>query len=104
VQEADPHSTLHAVRAFLRWRAAQPALVEGDIHFLDAPEPILAFTRSQGARTVVAAFNLSATDVAWTLPQGERATGLAVPGMQPCQLQNGRVRLPAHGVFFATVD
>ena len=49
-QDADPHSALNLARRFLHWRKSLPALVEGDIRFLDAPEPLLVFVRSLGGR------------------------------------------------------
>ncbi len=104
VQEADPRSTLHAVRAFLRWRAAQPGLVDGDIHFLEADEPVLAFVRSHSGRRWLAVFNLSASAATYALPQGQPDSPVAVPGVQAGSLDRGQVSLPPHGVFFAMAD
>ncbi len=104
LQEADPRSTLHAVRAFLRWRAAQPVLVHGAIRFLDAPEPVLAFVRVHEGRSLLAVFNLSAATVDWTLPDAMRVQPIAVPGVQAGRQDDGTLHLPAHGVFFATCD
>ena len=103
-QEADPRSTLHAVRAFLRWRAAQPALVEGDIRFVDADEPVLAFERAHDGRRWLAVFNLSAGDATYALPPGASHEPVVVPGVQAGTRVDGDVRLPPHGVFFATID
>src|SRR3546814_15231827 len=47
-QDADPGSVLNATRRFLRWRQSLPALLGGDIRFLDAPEPVPAFPRRGG--------------------------------------------------------
>ena len=44
----------------MHWRRQQPALCWGDIRFVDAAEPVLAFTRTLDGQTVLAAFNLSA--------------------------------------------
>jgi alpha-glucosidase len=49
-QDADAGSVLNAVRAFLGWRKTQPALVQGAIRFLDAPEQVLAFVREHEGR------------------------------------------------------
>jgi hypothetical protein len=43
-QDARADSVLNATRAFLRWRKAQPALVEGSIHFVDAPPELRQLT------------------------------------------------------------
>lgn len=99
-QERDPDSVLHAVRAFLRWRAGQPALVTGDIRMLDAPEPVLAFVRGAGLLVV---FNLSADVARWTLPDGMHALPVDVPGVTPGTLDDGRLTLPPHAAFYGTL-
>jgi alpha-glucosidase len=96
VQEQAADSVLHAVRAFLHWRNAQPALVQGAIRFLDAPAQVLAFERSHEGQRLLLAFNLSAEPCDWPLP----VTGapLAVPGPVAATLEGGVVRLPPRGV------
>jgi alpha-glucosidase len=58
-QEADPDSLLHFYRSALAFRKAHPALVDGDIAFLKANEPVLAFRRSTDAESILCVFNLS---------------------------------------------
>ncbi|HSX60189.1 MAG TPA: alpha-glucosidase [Tahibacter sp.] len=58
-QAGDATSTLERVRRFLAWRRQQPALVRGEIAFLDVPEPVLAFRRRSPEQTLLVAFNLS---------------------------------------------
>ncbi|HET8817936.1 MAG TPA: alpha-glucosidase family protein [Xanthomonadaceae bacterium] len=99
-QERDPGSVLHAVRAFLAWRAGQPALVTGDILMLDAPEPVLAFIR--GGETLVV-FNLSAGAVEWRLPAGMQARALDAPGIAGGTLAGSLLTLPARGAFYGTL-
>jgi alpha-glucosidase len=102
-QEAAPDSTLHAVRRFLRWRRTQSALVAGEIRFLDAPEPVLAFVRADAGGELLVVFNLSADAVAWPLPPGLSPRTVDAPGVAAGQLDDGRLRLPAHGAFYATL-
>ncbi|RZA11668.1 MAG: alpha-glucosidase, partial [Lysobacteraceae bacterium] len=64
-QEREPASVLNAARAFLHWRKAQPALVQGSIRFIDAPSPLLVFVREHQGRRLLVAFNLSADVVEW---------------------------------------
>jgi alpha-glucosidase len=59
----------------MQWRRQQPALRDGDIRFLDAPEPVLAFVREHEGRRLLLAFNLSPVAVAWDAPE---ATGEAL--------------------------
>jgi alpha-glucosidase len=70
VQAADPNSVLNALRAFLAFRAGAPALIKGDIRFLDASEPVLAFERSHGGEALLCTFNLSPEPQAWQAPAG----------------------------------
>ncbi|MEJ0045460.1 MAG: alpha-amylase family glycosyl hydrolase [Rhodospirillales bacterium] len=58
-QEADPDSLLHWVRRFLAWRRTQPALIDGEIRFLELPEPLLGFERGDGITLI---FNLGEVD------------------------------------------
>ena len=108
-QERDPESVLNAVRAFLRWRHGQPALVTGAIRFLDAPEPVLAFVRgdqsdSADATALLVAFNLSGAAVEWPLPAGLSAQAIDAPGVRGGHVDAGVVRLPAHGAIYAALD
>ena len=97
-QHADAGSTLNAVRAFLAWRRTQPALTRGSIRFLDTPEPVLAFVREHDGQRLLAAFNLSdaGTDLAMA---GVDADAVNLPGFASGSLREGRLRLPAYGVF-----
>ena len=101
-QDANHASVLNATRAFLQWRKTQHALVEGDIAFLDAPEPILAFVRRHGDRAMLVAFNLSEREVEWTLPMHADATPIEAPGVNAGSIRNGRMVLPARGVLYAS--
>ena len=101
-QEADAASVLNAVRAFLRWRKTQPALVQGSIRFLDAPESILAFVREHGGRSVLVAFNLSAASVEWRAP--DRIALLDAPGIDAAALRDGLLHFPPRSAAFATLE
>ncbi|GLQ86537.1 alpha-glucosidase family protein [Dyella flagellata] len=102
-QEADANSVLHGFRRFMRWRAAQPALRQGDIRLLDLPEPILAFVRKHGSEQVLAAFNLGKHPQAVPLAGFDAATPLDGHGLQQGALRNGQLELPGHGVLFARI-
>jgi alpha-glucosidase len=105
-QDADPQSVLNATRAFLRWRRTQPALVAGDITFLDTDEPVLAFTRRDHASgdTLLVAFNLSAGDATWTVPADLSLRAIDVPGPVAGALGGATLRLPPRAAFFAAVS
>lgn len=101
VQEADPHSVLNAARAFLRWRASQPALMHGAIRFVDAPEPVLAFERVHTDGTLLVAFNLSDRPVRWTPPAHTALRWIEVPGQAGADVQGSGMLLPPHAAAFA---
>jgi alpha-glucosidase len=69
-QNADESSTLAFYRAALAWRKQHPCLQTGEIAFLKAAEPVLAFTRLEGNDGLLCVFNLSAE------PQSLTVTGL----------------------------
>ena len=102
-QDVDPDSTLNATRTFLRWRKRQPALVHGDIRFLDASEPVLAFTRTDGAQSLLVVFNLSAMPAEWTPPAGLVPHVIEDHDLASARFEDGRVRLDARGVLYARI-
>jgi alpha-glucosidase len=53
VQDGDPASMLELYRAALRLRRAHPALGDGTLRWLEAPEGVLAFARDPGFACVV---------------------------------------------------
>ena len=58
-QDADPDSTLAFARSMIALRQASPALTVGTLHFLDVPDPVLAFVRRDGEEAIACLFNLS---------------------------------------------
>lgn len=61
-QESNPDSALAFARHFLAGRKRTAALRLGDIAFVDAEKPVLAFTRSHGSERVLCVFNMSGED------------------------------------------
>ncbi|MBT9445790.1 MAG: alpha-glucosidase [Hyphomonadaceae bacterium] len=70
LQERDPHSTLHFARRAIALRRRFSALRTGGQRFVDAPAPMLVFERGEGESALLCAFNLGASPVAWSLPEG----------------------------------
>ncbi|MDQ3040442.1 MAG: alpha-glucosidase family protein [Pseudomonadota bacterium] len=101
-QDARPDSVLNATRAFLRWRKAQPALVEGSIRFVDAPPELLAFVREHQGQRMLAAFNLSDTEVSWPAPAGIAL--LEAPGIDAAAMRDGCLKFPPRGAVYATLQ
>jgi len=102
-QEIEPDSPLNRLRRFLRWRREQPALRRGEIRFLGAPEPILAFQRRLDTVTVLAAFNLSAEPQRAQLPVSGRIRALEGHGLPSGCIEGHEIELPSYGVIFAEI-
>ncbi|MCW7540938.1 alpha-glucosidase family protein [Aquabacterium sp. A7-Y] len=104
VNEADPASPLHFTRRFLAWRKTQPALIEGDIVFLDTPEPVLALVRTPASgKPLLALFNLGKEAVTLELPDAPASRALDGHGfdaLQCGQRDGHRFTLPAYGAYF----
>ena len=92
---------LQAARAFLAWRKAQPALLEGPIRMLQSPEPVLAFEREHAGERLLVVFNLSGEARRWPLPAGVHVEALRVPGVEAGTIGDGVVALPPRGAFYA---
>jgi alpha-glucosidase len=103
-QSEDRHSVLNNCRGFLRWRKRHEALRFGDIKFVDVPQPVLAFTRRCADSRIFAAFNLS--DQAVDVPVPERLQAqlqqIDSVGVLAGEVRDHRLKLPGHGVVFAT--
>ncbi|WBS01929.1 alpha-glucosidase family protein [Pseudoduganella sp. SL102] len=100
VQEADPASPLNFARRLIAWRRTMPQLTRGDIEFLEAPGPVLAFRRTlPGERAVLCVFNLGGNEVTFALPQARGAQKLGEAGL-PGEIVDGIARLPACGGWY----
>lgn len=67
-QEADPDSTLNAVRKLIHWRQQQPALVGGDMTVLDNTGEALCWIRESGEQSLLVALNLTGEELRLPLP------------------------------------
>jgi alpha-glucosidase len=66
-QEADKASTLAYARAFLAARKTLAVLRTGEMKFVPAPTPILAFSRNLDGERLLCVFNLSRGPVTFGL-------------------------------------
>ena len=108
--EQEQQAPLHFMRQFLAWRKQQPALVAGEVEYLDGSREVLTLIRrpaqaGQG-RSIHAGFNFSAEPQSVALPAGLALSRLEVPGLPAHQqgwLDGQRLELPPYGVFFAAL-
>ncbi|MEL4340068.1 alpha-glucosidase [Shewanella xiamenensis] len=101
VQEADPASMLHCYRQFLAWRKGYPILIEGEIEFLDAPEPLLVFVRKLGEQKLLVCFNLLDTETQLSLAGLKLQQELTGHGLKTALLQGDNLIFSAYASFYA---
>jgi alpha-glucosidase len=103
-QERDPRSILSAWRRLVTWRRAHPALGQGDLRLLDLPAPLLGFTRSCAAESLLLVFNPSDRPVRLALGA---FTGRALPledhGLAMLS-EDAVAMLPPFGMFLAALE
>ncbi|HYS13592.1 MAG TPA: alpha-glucosidase family protein [Burkholderiaceae bacterium] len=102
VQEKSAESALNSYRRFLAWRRQHPALQQGNIQFIDAPENGLALVREHAKEKIIAAFNLSPQAFAVSVPHGWQVSPLSGHGFMEARA-GAQIQLPAYGAFFGTV-
>ncbi|MCL2919115.1 alpha-glucosidase family protein [Shewanella litorisediminis] len=99
-QSDDPDSILNQFSRFMAWRRSQPALVGGEIKFIDVKEPVLAFERVNSDEKVLCLFNLSDEPQVVNIPGGEPWVLLDGHGLEGGSLDGaGTVRLAPHGAL-----
>ncbi len=102
-QEADTDSILHHYRKTLAFRKAHPALLDGDLTFLDTQADLLAFIREKNGERLLFVFNLTREAQDFPLPTAlAQSHPLPMPGYGPA-VEDGSVRLKAFDAFCARV-
>ena len=98
-----PASPLNRFRHFMAWRRCWPALRWGDIRFLDAPKPLLAFVRRFHNEAILAVFNLGSAAASMPVPAG-CARVCEDHGLPGGRIQHERIHLPGYSVLFAEME
>jgi alpha-glucosidase len=99
-QSGKPDSVLETTRLLLALRHRHGALARGELEFLDAADPVLAFERREARDRVLCVFNLGAAPARWSGPVAGRWR--AVAGTVPAgRMLTGSVDLRAHGFLVA---
>jgi alpha-glucosidase len=96
LQEADAHSTLATAKKFIEARKTNPVLRLGDIAFLDALAPILAFTRTHKDERAICVFNMSGEEAHYDGVKG-KAVDLACGD---ARLEGETLRLGPYAAWF----
>ena len=101
-QEGDADSMLEHYRRLLALRRAHPALVSGEIEFIDTAGDAIAFIRRWAGDTMLCAFNLGHTEVTIDLPAGLNPTTIADHGLNGCK-DGSRLLLDPYGGWFGAL-
>jgi alpha-glucosidase len=97
-QSGNPGSVLESTRLMLALRHRHAALVRGELEFLDAVDPVLAFERREAGDRVLCVFNLGAAPARWS----GRGRWREVAGtVRAGTLLTGSADLKAHGFLVA---
>ncbi len=103
VQEPDQNSVLHFTRNMLAWRKTTPAMSEGTLTVLDTEDPLLAFERSHGDKTILCVFNTDEKTQSYDFSQyGDRLSPITLTGFY-YSFKEGQLSLPGYSVFFGEV-
>lgn len=102
-QEQQPDSILNFSRYFIHWRKQQPALLNGQILFLDAAEEILAFERIHPDQTIIVILNFSGQIKTFQLRDNQAYSFLGSLGWDIC-LQGNELKLEPFSAVVGIVE
>ncbi len=102
LQQQQNDSVLHHYRATLAFRRQHPALMQGDIQTLDAPENVLMFRRMLEDDALLCMFNMSENEVTVPVPAELTVSPSDAPNSVPGPV-DGTVTLPAFGCFVGLI-
>lgn len=102
VQDSDRDSILNAFRHFMAWRKEQAILLEGDIEFINTPEPLLAFYRHFAGQTMLCVFNLAQESASLDI-QHTNITPHEELQHHVGTVEGHTLTLPGFGCFYAAV-
>lgn len=97
-QQSAERSVLKRTRYFLQWRKQYPALLKGDIHFIDAQEGVLAFVREYEQEKLLCVFQLDGK--ASSFDSGFRQVEALDSEFFGGDYSDGICLLPVYGMFF----
>lgn len=100
-QKEQDGSVLQRVRDFLHGRKQYPALLQGETHFVEAGENVLAFTRRVEEQEVLCVFQLTGETGQFVAPFEVEPLVLALSG---CEWRGAECELEGYGFGFAVIE
>lgn len=101
-QETLADSVLNHYRRFIPWRNAHEVLRTGNITFVNAPEPLLAYIRKRGKVAMLIVVNMGAKPMKFPLEGFSGLKALEGHGYES-EVKNNIVNLSGYSAFFATI-
>ncbi|NNC96856.1 MAG: alpha glucosidase [Gammaproteobacteria bacterium] len=98
-QKQHSDSVLNAHKTFLAWRKKHPALIQGDIEFIDTPEPVIAFRRFDESSEMQIFINLSGEHQSLTLDLNEDFSQCSGYGAACANLKTKTLEFTPYSVF-----
>jgi alpha-glucosidase len=100
-QERNPQSALNFAHRFLAFRRTSAPLRWGEIAFLDAKPPLLAFTRECAGEQLLCLFNMGAEAAEFTHELLDRCSALPI-GTSENGVSNSAVQLAPYAAWFGS--
>jgi len=100
----DQGSVLNSFKKFIAWRKTMPALVGGDIEFIDMPEPVIGFIRRSQEQQIILFFNLSNIRQIVGYDASLKIEKLEGHGIASGYLKSYELKLPSYGCFIGLVE
>ncbi|QYJ99845.1 alpha-glucosidase [Shewanella psychrotolerans] len=101
VQDSDQNSILSSYRKMLAWRGQYPALVNGDIKFIQSTENVLLFERRYQDSVILVGFNFTNSPASIHVEAGERWAVIEGHDLPKAVLSDGKIQFSPFGCFYA---
>ncbi len=108
IQEAQNNSVLKTFKSFIAWRKKIPALILGDIQFIETDEPLLVIKRSTNNRSIFLYFNLSEKAIQHNLCHKINGKGenkvLTGHGLATGKIEENQIKIAPFGFYAEEIN
>jgi alpha-glucosidase len=101
IQQADENSILNSYKQMLAWRRRYPALVNGDIKFIQSTDTVLLFERRYQDTVILVGFNLSHQSTTIEIDKCQEWTVLEGHSLPNASLSQHQLQFDGFGCFYA---
>ncbi|QYJ84586.1 alpha-glucosidase family protein [Shewanella mesophila] len=101
VQHTDGDSMLNSYRTMLQWRGQYPALVNGDIKFIQSTDSVLLFERRYQGSVMLVGFNFTESHVDIDIQDAQRWAIVGGHNLPSAVLLHEQIQFSPFGCFYA---